>query len=139
MSGALRSKAQIIDSDPAVSSVGCAAAQAAWDMYLLAHSVAVSTPGLANLLSAAYWLEHSVNQIAFRQLAHFNFVADVNVVKHLTRMFSTVGNADVFDERIYAPGQALLFVSTSMPCKGTGWFGYLRAAFPGSHAILKVL
>lgn len=100
-------------------------------MLLLAHKVSVTTPGLANLLSRAYWLGNSVNQIAFRQLAHFNFKRDDNVVQHLTRMFSTLGNADVMDKTIGVAAQVFLFCQfkqkhRSRDCR----FGLLSCVLP---------
>lgn len=106
-------------------------------MLLLAQNVAVSTPGLATLLSAAYWFGHSVNQIAFRQLSHFNFVADANVLKHLSRMFSTVGSTDVLDDPIHVTGQVLIFVTELALCKRL-LVRHLLAAFPSRPAIAKV-
>ena len=73
-------------------------------MLLLAQRAAVSTPGVAHLLSEIHWFGLSVNQIAFHQLSHFDFQPVKSVKQHLVRIFSTLGTAEFTDKHLDATG-----------------------------------
>ena len=93
-------QAQILHSDPEISAAGFKAASHAWDLILTAHQVSAQRTGLAKLLGEVYWVTYWVNQVAFRQLAHYKFTAHQYVVDHLTRMFSTIGDSKVIEDTI---------------------------------------
>lgn len=88
------------------SAAGCAAARDAWDVILAAQQVSEQRTGLAKLLGEVYWVKYSVNQVAFRQLAHFRFTAHRYVADHLTRMFRTLGDSKVIEDTINVCGLA---------------------------------
>ena len=89
-----------------VSAAGCTAAENAWALIITAQQVSEQRTGLAKLLGEVYWVKYSVNQVAFRQLAHFRFSTHQNVLDHLTRMFSTLGDSKVIEDTINACGLA---------------------------------
>ena len=105
---------------------------------MLAQQAAESTPGLVHLLLEVYWLGTSVNQIAFRQLAHFHFKPVNNVMKHLTRVFSTAGNTKLIDKTIDVAGQVLEPLlelaertsATADACGTSGWNSAFAAYAP---------